>query len=132
MEGISLASGAADVARHRNEASGLAEMQLNYLIASGDWNNGVLDGNFGSDGINSGDDWAGIYSWHASVSPWSGDLTETVYELDMTVSWLSKNNRDEDSVSISTLVYDKYDQYNTYQTNLEANSSTTSGTTAGG
>lgn len=134
MEGISLATGAADVARRRNEAIGLAEMQMNYLLSSEDWNNGVQDGTFDADGSDQA--WAADYSWHAEVTNWSEDLvglTETIYQLDITVTWPAKSGRGEDSVTLSTLAYDRYDQYNTYQTNLSAGTSTTTGgTTVGG
>jgi len=132
MEGISLASGVADMARRRTEATGLAEMQLNYLLSSADWNNGILDGNFESNDPSQA--WAADYTWHADVTAWSSDLTQTVYQLDLFVYWPSKNGRDEESISLSTLVYDRYGQYETYQEKLQngSTSSSSTGTTVGG
>jgi len=137
MEGISLASGVADVARRRNEAIGLAEMQLNNLLSTEDWNNGVQEGNFDTNGDDQA--WTADYTWQADINAWPEDevgLNETIYQMDVTVSWPARNGRDRDSVLLSTLVYDRYDQYNTYQTNLtdstSSSTSSTGGTTAGG
>ncbi|MGN6368718.1 MAG: prepilin-type N-terminal cleavage/methylation domain-containing protein [Phycisphaerae bacterium] len=97
LAGISLASRAGLLARQRTLAATLGEAKLNELVATGLWNSGALSGDFGDD--------APGFTWSASVTPYSdSDLTtQNLEEIDLTVSWKSRNiTRD---VTFSTLVY---------------------------
>lgn len=94
MQAVSLATGTATAARHRSEAAGLAEYQLGYMMASGEWQTGPFQGDFTEFGRPE-------YQWDATFSNWS---QANVAELTVTVYW-SSARRGEESLSISTLVY---------------------------
>ena len=96
MEGISLAVQTSSSAQHRSEASGLAEEKLNELVATGEWQTSAMSGNF--DGAFSN------YKWAATVSPWNQDTSgENIQQLDVVVSWTSRNR--SESLTLSTLTY---------------------------
>lgn len=46
MQAISVSTSAASVAEHQTTAAALAESKLAELIATGDWQQGALSGNF--------------------------------------------------------------------------------------
>jgi len=101
MKGISVATQAASSARHRTEAAGLAQAQLAEIVASQQWQNGNLSGDFGAQ-------WPG-YSWKATVAAWPLDNTDlNIDELDLEVSWIDRNQ--PNSVTMSTLVYARTQQ----------------------
>src|SRR5437870_4732239 len=83
MYGISLATNVAGVARHRTQATTLAQGKLNELLVTGDWQNGTLSGDFG-------DRWP-EYHWKAAVNTWDSPtvsgLTSSLQQLDVTVTW---------------------------------------------
>lgn len=112
-QGIHLASSAASSSRHRTEASGLAESKLNELIATDQWQNGQTAGDFGAD-------WP-EYRWQATLSNWQYDNTSAGLEqLDVQVSWNAGNR--PDSITVSTLIYDR-----TNTSNNTGSSGSTSG-----
>ncbi len=97
MEGISLATRAADDAHRRTEAAGLAQEKLADLIAEGTWQGGILSGDFSALG------WP-QYTWQAAVNPWSLDPTDVgLQEIDLTVSWTARGRTQ--TITLSTLTY---------------------------
>src|SRR5437660_1601206 len=105
MRAVTLSTTLASDTRRRSEAAGLAESKLNELIATGQWNGGVMTGDFAADG------WPD-YAWTAEVNNWYSPVTSTVSgtdpgnslsEIDLHVSWRARNR--EFSVTVSTLVY---------------------------
>jgi general secretion pathway protein I len=95
MEGVTLATSAGGLARHRTEAAGLAESKLKELVATGDWQAGILSGEF--------DDWP-QYRWEATVTAWSQDVTSSsIQQIDLRVIWTARGR--EDSITLSTLAY---------------------------
>jgi general secretion pathway protein I len=96
MKGISLATSTGTNARRRTEAVGLAESKLNELIVSQQWQGGQMSGDFSPD-------WPD-YHWQATVQSWPQDATGVgIQEVDLEVTWLSRNQ--PDSVKLSTLTY---------------------------
>ena len=97
--GIAAATHTADLARHRTEASGLAQSKLSELITS------AQTQQLQSSGGDFGSDWPN-YSWKSNVQNWAGGnqttntQTTVMQQLDVSVSWSAK-----DSVTVSTLVY---------------------------
>ena len=87
--------------RRRSEAGALAEAKLNELIATAQWQSGILAGDFGTD-------WPD-YSWKAEVQTWTPSNStdngygNTVSELAVHITWVSRGA--ERSVTLSTLVY---------------------------
>ncbi len=97
MKSIAVATGTASVARRRTEAAGLAQTKLSELVATDQWEGGVLSGTFA--------DWPD-YSWEASVAPWPGDTSSaSIQQIDLKVKWVARNQ--PDSVTLSTLAYVK-------------------------
>ncbi len=97
MTGVSLATRASTEAQHRTEATTLAQSKLAELIATGNWQGGVLQGDFSPDWLN--------YKWQASVQQWANDTTtSSVQQIDLKVSWVSTRNG-EQAVTLSTLAY---------------------------
>jgi len=96
MQGIALATSAASTTRHRTEASGLASSKLSEIIANGQWQGGILSGDFGTD--------APGYTWKATVGNWSQDTSSAnLQQVDLTVFWIARNR--QQSVTVSTLTY---------------------------
>jgi prepilin-type N-terminal cleavage/methylation domain-containing protein len=93
MQGISLCMATSVAARQRSEAAALAEAKLAELIATGDWQFGVLTGEFG-------EAWP-EYRWSAAAADWSSDTT--MKELYVRVHWT--NRRQEREVMLTTLIY---------------------------
>jgi type II secretory pathway pseudopilin PulG len=126
MKAVSLSTDTARNARARTEAAGLAEAKLAELIATGDWQSGVLSGDFGTD-------WP-QYRWNAQVGTWTppayndngSDPGNTVDEIDLQVFWRTSGGVDR-SVTLSTLVY----QSNPNNSTSGSSSTTTGGTGTG-
>ena len=127
MKAVSLSTDTARNARARTEAAGLAQAKLAELIATGEWQSGVLAGDFGSD-------WP-QYRWNAQVGTWTppvyndngSDPGNTVNEIDLQVSWRTSGGVDR-SVTLSTLVY----QVNPNNSTSSSSSSSTTGGTGTG
>jgi len=106
MNGISLATRTSSTARRRDEAAGLAQAKLAEIISSGQWQNGNLSGDFSPD-------WPD-YRWEAALQAQMNSnlgitTTEvTLQQLDLRVIWRARNA--EDSVTLSTLVYQRTSQ----------------------
>lgn len=94
MEVLSMAHTASKIARHRSESSALAESKLTELVATGQWQNGPTQGDFGQD-------WPD-YTWSADVGNW--DQAENMQQLRVTVSW-TDSARGQESITLDTLVY---------------------------
>lgn len=92
LRGISMATSAASQAKHRGDAYGLCQSKLNELLATGQWQNGNLAGDFNPD--NPG------YRWSASTLAWTDPSVE---QLDVHVIWTGRGK--EQDVVLSTLVY---------------------------
>ena len=105
MQGISIGSAAASSTKRHDEAAGLAQSKLAEIIATGQWQNGVLGGNFAPD-------WPD-YTWEAHLQPlqdnsFSSSTGATLQELNLQVTWQSRGHAD--SLSVSTLVYQRASQ----------------------
>jgi len=92
MKSIGLCTTLGGLSRRQIEAASLAKTKMTDLIATGDWENGNQQGDFGKD-------WPG-YTWKASVVNWTD---ATVRQLDLTVLWESAGR--QRSVTLSTLRY---------------------------
>ena len=94
MGGVSLATRAGSTARRRAEAGGLAESKLNELVATGQWQNGTLSGDFGPD-------WP-HYHWAANVTSWTGGSSQGGMEqVEMRVT----ADGSASDIVVTTLVY---------------------------
>ncbi len=115
MNGITSATSAASDARRRNEAAGLAEAQLDQVIATQAWVNQTqlpLQ-DFTVNGVNNWPD----YHWLAVIQPWtqpsasgalqiqSNSATLSMYQIDLSVVWRAHNK--DQTVTLSTLVYQR-------------------------
>ena len=92
LQTISIATSAASLSKRRVEASLLCQSKVDELIATGQWQNGQLSGDFQPD-------WPD-YTWTAQVEDFDG----VSQELDVTINWLGRGNI-QDSLTLSTLVY---------------------------
>lgn len=92
MKGISLATTMASVSKQRIEAATLAETKLAELLATKEWQNGDLSGDFGEDWPN--------YRWSAEVQECE---EATLRQLDVRVEWEDRGM--ERYVQLTTLVY---------------------------
>ena len=92
MKGVTLSLRAASLARHQQEASQLAEMRLNEVLALEDSSVLAGSGSFAPD-------WP-EYSWQAQTYTADFGLTE----VEVRVTWLERGL--ERAVTLSTLVYD--------------------------
>jgi prepilin-type N-terminal cleavage/methylation domain-containing protein len=95
MKGITLSTRLASHSKRQIEAVYLAKSKLAELIASGDWKNSSKSGNFDSDWLD--------YEWQLESNEWE---VESVYQLDLRVSWDKVTKLEKRSVVLSTLVYD--------------------------
>jgi prepilin-type N-terminal cleavage/methylation domain-containing protein len=101
MKGITLAGAAADMARHRTEAAGLAQSQMAQILAAQTWENGDQSGDFAPD-------WPD-YHWQSTVVPWTGDSTGAgLQQIDLTVTWTSRSK--QNSVTLTALAYQRTQQ----------------------
>lgn len=94
MRGVSLALSAASTARHRTEATSLAESKMGELLATGEWQYGGTAGDFGQE-------WPG-YEWSAETGQWDSNVTD-VTQLLVRVTWTARGERQK--VDLYTLVY---------------------------
>ena len=92
MEGISLATSTAGLARQQLEAANLAQTKLAELLATGAWQTGVLSGDFGED--------RPAYRWTGQVTEYEGT---TLQQLDVRVGWTTRGM--DYSMRLATLVY---------------------------
>ena len=101
MKGVAICSNTASTVRRRSEAGGLAEAKLNELIATSQWQSGILAGDFGTD-------WPD-YHWSAELVNWApvnavdNGNGNTISELDLHIIWAGRDG--ERSLTQSTLVY---------------------------
>ena len=101
MRGISVCANTAADAKHRAEATGLAEAKLNELLATQQYQGGVMAGDFGTD-------WPD-YHWSAELVNWApvnavdNGNGNTISELDLHIIWAGRDG--ERSLTQSTLVY---------------------------
>jgi prepilin-type N-terminal cleavage/methylation domain-containing protein len=98
MEGVSIALASASMARQKSEATQVAQTQLANLLASGQWNGGVLAGDVQSNG--------GTYHWQAAVAAWPQDTTTVgLMQVDMVVSWSDRGGKK--SITLTSITYDR-------------------------
>ena len=126
MKGMSMATSAAAMAKHRTEAIGLAQSKMHELLGTGNWQSGNFSGDFSPD-------WP-QYQWSVQLQNWqppSGTMTNDVQEMDVTVTWNGTGG--QPGVTLSTLVYANANPI-TASTNVSSGSSTgtSSGTATGG
>lgn len=95
MRGITMATEIASQTRRKTEATGLAQTKLTELIATGEWQNGNLSGDFSPDHPD--------YKWQSEVVYWDQDGTGvSVEQVNLVVTWTARNR--EQSIALSTLV----------------------------
>jgi type II secretory pathway pseudopilin PulG len=98
MYGISLATNAATLAKHRTQATTLAQAKLDELLVTGEWQNGNLAGDYEDHPE---------YHWTASQSsfpsPTVDGLIATLQQLDVTVTWKERNTQRQ--AILTTLLY---------------------------
>jgi len=92
MNGLIVAGRAAVAARHRNEATALAESQLTEIVSTGNWQ-------LGQSAAGSFPDWPD-YQWRSTVESWTQSGLD---QIDLYVSWNDRGNRE---IVLTTLVYD--------------------------
>lgn len=92
VHGILLCLATAEHARQQVEAAALAQSKMAELVATGQWYDAKLDGDFG-------DQWP-AYRWVAQFGEWQDSRLS---QLDVAVSW-TRRGRDY-VVTLSTLVY---------------------------
>ena len=92
MEGISLSTKTAALAKQQMEAATLAATKLAELSATEAWQNRTLSGDFGQE-------WP-QYRWSAEVQDWEG---ATVKQVDIHVTWTMRGT--ERSATLTTLIY---------------------------
>lgn len=96
MQGISLATKVGAQTVHRTEAAGMAQSKLAEIVSTGEWQNGNLSGDFGTD-------WP-AFRWEANVQPWAQDTTDaSIQQIDLSVFWTDLGK--QQSVTLSTLAY---------------------------
>ena len=118
MHAIDVAGAAASAAHQRDQASGLAQSKLFELIATGQWQNGTLSGDFGDAGPG--------YRWEGNLQPQQDSNLDilstasnastsssasgggTLQELNLRVTWQFRGH--DDSLTLSTLVYQRASQ----------------------
>ncbi len=93
MQAISVSTALASTTRLRSQATYLAEMKLDELIASGEWKTAALAGDFGAQ-------WPGFH-WESAVSDWD---EADMRQLQVTVTYFARGQDRE--VALTTLVYD--------------------------
>jgi general secretion pathway protein I len=91
MHGISVAASVADAAKHKAEASVLAQSKLAELQVTRDWQTGNLSGTFGEDHPE--------YRWSAEMAAWD---VSTLQQLSVHVIWTAGGQ--EHTVTLTTLV----------------------------
>jgi len=94
MQGVTLATRMASHSRKQIQASCLAKSKLSELVVSDDWQNAARSGTFGKD-------WPD-YEWTLESS---NCKVESVYELEVRVSWAGPVSVENRSVMMSTLIY---------------------------
>jgi prepilin-type N-terminal cleavage/methylation domain-containing protein len=100
MGGISSATRIAGSTRRRSEATGLAESELNQIVASGSWQAGNSAGDFSAISPDFSD-----YTWQSNVTPWAQDTTgQQIQQIDLIVSWKGPNGNPQ-TLTLSTLAY---------------------------
>jgi len=92
VHGILLCLDVAAHARHQAQAAALAQSKIAELVATGQWYDAELDGDFG-------DDWP-EYTWVAQIGEWEDSRLS---QLDVYVLW-TRRGRDR-GVTLSTLIY---------------------------
>jgi len=92
VHGILLCLDVAAHARHQAQAAALAQSKIAELVATGQWYDAELDGDFG-------DDWP-EYTWVAQIGEWEDSRLS---QLDVYVLW-NRRGRDR-GVTLSTLIY---------------------------
>ncbi len=95
MKGITLSTRMAGHAKRQIQAVYLAKSKMAELVASQDWKNSSKSGNFDSEWLD--------YEWQLETKNWQVD---SVYQLDLRVSWDKVTKLEKRSVVLSTLVYD--------------------------
>jgi general secretion pathway protein I len=95
MRGITLATEAGSTARWRTNAAELARSKLAELVATHQWQQGTLSGDFSPD-------WP-AYQWQASVQSWPGDTSAGLQQIDLTVTWTERNH--PEALTLTTLAY---------------------------
>ena len=92
MYALSMCTKVSGYARHKAEATTLADSKLSDLLVTGNWQQGVASGDFGADGPG--------YRWQMDKSDWQ---EVGMAEVRVAVLWM--DNDTEREVDVSTLVY---------------------------
>lgn len=122
MKGISLATSTGDQARRRTEASTLAQSKLDELLGTGSWAGGISQGDFGAE-------WPD-YHWSDVVTDWTQGTQAGLEQLEVHVSWQGRGG--EESVVVTTLVYNGVNSANSTSGTSSSSTSSGSGGSIGG
>ena len=93
MYGISLSTGAANLAKQRTAACALAANKLNEIVATSAWQTGESNGDF--------EDTPLTYHWATHVQEWT---EPNLHQVTVEVSWTSRGR--PRTVAVTTLAYD--------------------------
>ncbi len=93
MQAISISTALASTTRLRSQATYLAEMKLDELVASGEWKTAALGGDFGAQ-------WPG-FRWESAVNDWD---EADMRQLQVSVRYFARGQDRE--IVLTTLVYD--------------------------
>lgn len=100
MNGLSIVLRLGQDARCRAQAASFARGKLDDLVATGDWQGGVMGGEFTpASEANAGVVDGPVFKWSASVRPWT---QSSVNELSIDVSWTA--GKREHVITLTTLV----------------------------
>ena len=93
MKGISLATAMAARSKRQLEAASLAKTKLAEILATKEWENGDMSGDFGQDFPD--------YRWAMETQDWTA--ATAIRQLDLHVLWDAQGR--QRSVTLTTLVY---------------------------
>lgn len=94
MRGLTLATSAGSMAKWRTQAAGLAQSKLAELIATNQWQQSALSGDFAPDHPD--------FNWQATAQSWEGDTSGIgIQRIDLTVTWTERGR--PQSLTLSTL-----------------------------
>ena len=92
VHGVLLCLATAGHARHQAQAASLAQSKMAELVATGQYHDAQMEGDFGED--------LPEYTWTAEVNDWEDDR---LVQLDVAVRWTRRER--EHQVVLSSLVY---------------------------
>lgn len=94
MRGLTLATSAGSMAKWRTQAAGLGQSKLAELIATDQWEQSGMSGDFSPDHPE--------FHWQMTVQPWVNDTSGLgTQQIDLTITWTERGR--PQSLTLSTL-----------------------------